>query len=145
MLEKSNENSILAATMTSTTVLGATISEPTKLTTTNTEPTKLTATKKKTAVHYVKVGKYKGKLTTKQYNKLKQIYKKNKKYGFVTIKSTNKKYHKITIEVLNGYNGMNGKYYKKGFYGSVWDTRYGIDGTKITNKKVTFYTRYILN
>lgn len=51
----------------------------------------------------------------------------------------------MTIQLLNGYNGMNGKYYKKGFYGNVWDTRYGMDGTKISNKKVTFYTRYILN
>lgn len=88
------------------------------------------------AAHKVKVGKYKGKLTNKQYKKLKVAYKKDKKYTCVTIKSTNKKYHKITIQYMNGYSPQSNKNYKKGFYGSVWDTRYGMDGTKIINKKV---------
>ena len=95
-----------------------------------------TTTKKKTTTHYVKVGIYKGKLTNAQYKKLKSFYKNNKKYKFVSIKSTNKKYHKITIQYFNGYNGQNGKYYKKGFYATVWDTRYGMDRIKIVNKRV---------
>lgn len=137
-LENPDESSLLGLTVTST-VMRASTAEPTKLTASNSEPTKLTATKKKTKAHYVKVGKYKGKLTTKQYKKLKVFYKKNKKYGSVTIKCTNKKYHKITISYLKGVNGMNGKYYSKGFYASVWDTRHGLDGLKISNKRVKIY------
>lgn len=134
-----DDSSIIGATITSTAILGATITEPTKITPSKTTPAKLTAAKKKT--HYVKVGKYIGKLTNNQYKKLKNAYKKNKKYAYVTIKCINKKYHKITVEILSGYNPMNGKYYKKGFYGTVWDTRYGMDGTKISNKKVKLYTK----
>lgn len=88
------------------------------------------------AAHNVKVGKYKGKLSNKQYKNLKIAYKKDKKKYHVTIKSTNKKYHKITIQYMNGYSPQSGKHFKKGFYGSVWDSRYGIDGTKITNKRI---------
>ena len=87
------------------------------------------------ASHKVKVGKYKGKLTNKQYKKLKSGYKKNKKVH-VTIKSSNYKHHKIYIRYLNGYEPQSGKYFKKGFYADVWDTRYGIDGTKCSFKKI---------
>ena len=93
------------------------------------------------ATHYVKVEKYKGKLTNKQYTYLVKSYKKDKNFAHVTIKCTNVKYHKITVEILTGYNPMNDKYYKKGFYASVWDTRYGIDGTKISNKKAKLYLK----
>lgn len=93
------------------------------------------------ATHYVKVGKYKGKLTNKQYAYLVKSYKKNKNFAYVTIKCTNVKYHKITVEILTGYNPMNDKYYKKGFYASVWDNRYGIDGTKLSNKKAKLYIK----
>ena len=50
-----------------------------------------------TASHTVKIGKYKGKLTNKQYNKLK----KNNKNGIwsnVKVKCTNKKGYKISVE-----------------------------------------------
>lgn len=88
------------------------------------------------ASHKVKVGKYKGKLSNKQYKELKKAFKKDKKFTVVTIKSTNKKYHNISIQYLNGYVAQNGKSYEKGFYGSVWDTRYGMDGIKLTDVKV---------
>lgn len=90
------------------------------------------------AAHKVKVGKYKGKITNKQYKKLKTAYKKDKS-KHVTIKATNKKHHKITIQYMNGYSPQHEKYYKKGFYGSVWDTRYGMDGLKVINKKAKIY------
>ena len=88
------------------------------------------------AAHNVKVGNYKGKLTNKQYKTLKTAYKKDKKFTSVTIKCTNKKYHKITIQYMNGFCGQNCKIYAKGFYGSVWDTRYGMDGIKIVDFRV---------
>ena len=135
VLGKSNEDEVALTTSSISPVLGVAISETTVLKASISEPAKLTVTKKTTS-HYVKVGKYKGKLTNSQYKKLKMFYKKNSKYKFVTIKCTNKKYHKITIQLLTGYNGQNGKYYKKGFYASVWDTRYGMDGMKIYNKRV---------
>lgn len=95
---------------------------------------------KKTS-HYVKVGTYKGKLSDKQYKKLKRDYKNNKNFAHVTINCINKKYHKITVEILCGYNPMNYKYYEKGFYGNVWDDRYGKDGMKVHKKKVKFYAK----
>ncbi|MBQ2666191.1 hypothetical protein [Methanobrevibacter sp.] len=88
------------------------------------------------AAKNVKVGDYKGKLTTKQYKTLKNAYKKDKKFTSVTIKCTNKKYHKISIQYMNGLCQQNGKFYIKGFYGSVWDTRYGMDGIKLVDFRV---------
>ena len=85
----------------------------------------------------VKVGDYKGKMTNKQYKSLKNAFKKDKKFEFVTIKSTNKKNCKITIQYMNGLCPQNGKFYSKGFYATVWDTRYGIDGIKIIDRKVS--------
>ena len=84
----------------------------------------------------VKVGEYKGKLTNKQYKTLKTAFKKDKKYEFVIIKSTNKKHCKITIQYMNGFNPQNCKFYIKGFYATVWDERYGMDGLKILDAKV---------
>lgn len=89
------------------------------------------------AAHNVKVGNYKGKLTNKEYKTLKNAYKKDKKDTFVIIKCTNKKHHKITIQYLNGFNGQNCKIYPKGFYGSVWDDRYGMDGIKLVDCRVS--------
>lgn len=88
------------------------------------------------AAKNVKVGDYKGKLTNKEYKTLKNAYKKDKKNTFVIIKCKNKKHHKITIQYLNGFNGQNMKIYPKGFYGSVWDERYGMDGIKLVDYKV---------
>ena len=87
------------------------------------------------ASHTVKIGKYKCKLTNKQYKKLKKIYKKDKRYGFVIVK-TNKKYHKATISYLNGWDEQWERRVKRGFYADVYDTRYGMDGIKIQNKRV---------
>ena len=87
------------------------------------------------ASYTFKVGKYKCKITNKQYKKLKTAYKKNKKYDFV-IGKTNKKYYKLTLEYQRGYDEQAGKYYKKGFYATVWDARYGDDGIKIEEKRV---------
>ena len=84
----------------------------------------------------VKVGDYTGKLTNKQYKTLKNAYKKDKVNTFVTIKCKNKKHHKITIQYLNGYNAQNVKIYPKGFYGTVWDARYGMDGLKLVDYRV---------
>ena len=87
------------------------------------------------ASHTVKIGKYKCKLTNKQYKKLKTAYKKDKKGTFVIIK-TNKKYYKATIQYENGYDAQDNKRLKKGFYADVWDTRLGIDGIKIDDKRI---------
>jgi hypothetical protein len=64
------------------------------------------------ASHTVKIGKYKCKLTNKQYKKLKTAYKKDKKGTFVIIK-TNKKYYKATIQYENGYDAQDNKRLKK--------------------------------
>ena len=84
----------------------------------------------------VKVDKYKGKLTTKQYKTLKNAYKKDRKNTVVTIKCTNNKNCQISIQYLNGLCPQNYKFYKKGFYASVWDARYGLDGIKIFDYKL---------
>lgn len=84
----------------------------------------------------VKVGKYKGTLTDKQYKTLKTAFKKNKKNTVVIIKCTNNKNCKISIQYLNGLCPQNYKYYKKGFYATVWDTRYGMDGLKVIDYKL---------
>ena len=91
--------------------------------------------------HYVKVGIYEGKLSDNQYKKLQDYYNNYKHFASVTINCINVKYHKITIEVLSGYSSMSDRYFKKGFYGDVWDNRYGIDGTKIQYGNVKFYMK----
>ena len=105
-----------------------------------TKKSKIVIKSNKKIHHYVKVGIYKGRLSDKQYKKLKRDYE-NDNLDFVVIDCINKKYHKITVQILNGYSPMNDKYYQKGFYGSVWDDRYGKDGSKVHNKKVKFYTK----
>ena len=88
------------------------------------------------ASHKVKVDKYKGKITNKQYKKLKTIYKKDKRFKFVSTKATNKKHHTITIQYMNGYSPQSEKNFKRGFYGNVMDARYGMDGIKLSNHRV---------
>lgn len=125
----SNENDDRLAISNSDSNLTATVVAPVPLTSNNVKvvnPTKA----KKVIVHYVKVGKYIGKLTNKQYNFLRTIYLKNKFGKFITIASSNYKYHQITIQLLKGKGHMYNIYYKKGHYGFVWDARYGKDGSK---------------
>ena len=97
----------------------------------------------KKAVHYVKIGIYKGKITNKQYNYIMNAYKKNKRYVNIFTKCINKKYHEMTVEILDGYSPMSDRTFERGFYGNVWDSRYGMDGTKLRYAKVKFYTNYV--
>ena len=97
----------------------------------------------KKAVHYVKIGAYKGKITNKQYKYIMNAYKKNKRYVHISTNCINKKYHEMTVEILDGYSPMSDRTFERGFYGNVWDSRYGMDGTKLRYAKVKFYTKYV--
>lgn len=77
-------------------------------------------TVKKSKKRIIKIGKFKGKISKKDYKLLKRA-QKNKYQCVISMRSTNYKKYYMSIEYNPGtYQSDIGKYWKKGFYGNVW-------------------------